>query len=105
MRTTILIAMTLTLAACGRERVNYVEFDGEFYQGRVSSDRADRHDFTASVRPVSQGLDGARLALAYEGTKHCVGIYGTSRIDWQVLPEEASQIDGETLSAAGTCVE
>jgi hypothetical protein len=107
-------AITLTLAAlvalggCGTKRINNYAFEGEFYQTRTQSSRADRKAFVATARPLSKGLEGARQAAAFEGTKHCLDYYGTSLIDWATGPDtddEALEIEGDTLVYRGRCVE
>ena len=111
-RIALFLTLILSLSACGdrgfglgRDRV---AFDGQNYRGAVRTERRDRINFTASVRPVSASLDGAILAAEYEGIKHCIKFFGTSRIDWSVGPETdraALPIDGDTLIFTGRCVE
>jgi hypothetical protein len=104
------LAMALTTTACSQNRgINVVAFDGAFYKGKTRSERSNRKDFTATVRPVSaQRLTGALAAGRYEGIKHCIGYYGTSDITWLVGPDtppEQLRVEGDTLTLRGTCVE
>ncbi|MDU8910556.1 hypothetical protein [Aestuariicoccus sp. MJ-SS9] len=104
----ILGLAALTLTACGRDRANNVVFDGVYYRGAAKGDRDDRMNFVATVRPVSSGLDGARAAALYEGTKYCITYIGRSDIDWAIGPEtdaDALPIEGDTLTYRGRCTE
>ncbi|WP_047997007.1 hypothetical protein [Puniceibacterium sp. IMCC21224] len=107
MRTVLLITCaTLVLASCTRDRANVHAFNGVNYRGKVSSTRADRQHFVATVSPVSKGLEGAIEAGRYEGTKHCIEFYGTSDIDWVVgpdTPQDQLRLDGDALTFQGAC--
>ncbi len=108
--TLTIVAVVLTIAGCSRSQgTNVVAFNGVFYNGKIGAERSNRKDFTATVRPVSgQTLTGAREAGRYEGIKHCIRYYGTSDIDWVVGPEtppERLQVQGDTLTFRGSCVE
>jgi hypothetical protein len=99
----------LLLAGCDRERPNSYRFEGNYYPAKAKSiDSKDRSGFTANVRGVSQGLEGARQAAAYEATKYCVNTLGTSDVTWTVGPDapiEAIQSDKDSITVTGTCVE
>ena len=109
MRALILLASAaLVLAACGQRDPNRIAFDGVFYRADAKAPRNDRKNFVATVRPVSEGLEGARAAGGYEGIQHCITYYGTSDIAWTVGPDtppEALSVENDTLTFEGTCVE
>lgn len=101
-----LLALT-TLAACGVGDTA-VLFDGMQYKGRLEVDKENRRNFVATVSPVSQGLEGAREAAHYEGTRYCVRNYGRSDIAWVLDPEAeatALNIAEDTLTVQGRCAE
>lgn len=101
------LAAALLLSACENPNAGPV-FDGMRYTGRISLDKEDKRSFTATVAPVSQGVEAAREAARYEGTQHCVRNYGTSEIDWRLSPDAdraALQIAEDQMTVAGRCVE
>jgi hypothetical protein len=106
MRYLVLTVLALiTLAGCTAEE-DRIRFDGQLYRAKLSSDSDNRRAFTATASPVSNSLQGAREAAAYEAISYCVRQYGTSRILWDVGPDTADDalpIDRDTLSYAGTC--
>ncbi len=114
-RLIVITGLVLSTAACSGGLGNRFGFgkdkeffDGQRYQGSAKSDRSDRHQFVASVRPVSASFDGAIEAARYEGVKHCIKYFGTSDIIWSVgpdTPRDALVIEKDTLSFAGTCEE
>lgn len=100
-----MVALGAALLAAGCGGRSEIAFDGEVYRARAAQGET-RQDFTVSVRPVSAGLQGARLAGAHEAKRYCIVNYGSSRIAWAVGPEtEASTlpVEGNTLTLAGTC--
>ena len=85
-----------------------VLFDGLSFNGRLNADKEDKRSFVASVKPVSQGLEGAREAARYEGTTYCIRKYGNSAIDWTAGPDAeatALNIVEDTLTVRGRCAE
>lgn len=88
----------------GKEKIT---FDGvEFRSSAKAVSKEDYASFTASVKPASASLNGARGAAEYEGIKYCIKNYGTSRIDWAIGPETdpaALTVDSDTLTFAGRC--
>ena len=104
----ILTCIALSLTACSRFGRSTTLFDGQYYSGRTRTAGDDKHDFTATVRPVSKGLNGAREAGRHEGTKYCIRNYGVSRIDWTVGPDTPDAqlgISDDTLTFVGRCTE
>lgn len=106
MRIAVLIVLMLTVAACGRNRVNFNEFDGVSFRSGVKSEDNTRYVFNATVRPFSASEEGAREAGRYEGTKHCINHFGTSDIEWLQGPDDAELVvNDDTLELKGRCVE
>ncbi|ETW11787.1 hypothetical protein ATO8_16108 [Roseivivax marinus] len=106
----ILTILTASLALAGcTETSKRIRFDGEFYRSNASAPRSDRHNFVVTSGPLSRGIEGARQAALYEGTRHCMTYYGTSKIDWAVHPTQdpvqALTIDGDRIVVQGRCVE
>lgn len=100
-------AAVMTLAGC-EDPKNAVLFDGMRYTGRLQADSEVKRNFTATVTPVSQGLEGAREAARYEGTTYCVRNYGNSDIAWTLSPDaEATglSIVEDVLTVQGRCAE
>lgn len=100
-------AASLMLTGC-EDPKNATLFDGMRYSGRLQADSEDKRSFTATVSPVSQGLEAAREAARFEGTTHCVRNYGSSDIDWVLSPDAeatALSITDDQLSVQGRCAE
>ncbi|MHA6347175.1 hypothetical protein [Roseivivax sp. CAU 1761] len=98
----------LALAACA-ETGGRVPFNGEYYRSRVSAPALDKASFSVSTGPVSRGVEGARKALHYEATRHCVAHLGTSDIAWSAepltAPLSALSREGGRLASSGLCLE
>lgn len=95
----------LTLAACGLNE-NRPTFDGKLFRAKLSKVDKQRDQFSVTVSPVSQSLDGAREAGRYEATKHCIAQFGTSDIVWVNGPdgEEGTLIvTDDKLQLRGAC--
>ncbi|WP_232796480.1 hypothetical protein [Roseovarius salinarum] len=88
-RAAALIALPALLGGCGNmtEFSDRMYFDGNYYPAKVKHDRENRRIFTLTVRRIGQGIEGAREAARYEGTRYCVDEYGTSEIAWVVAPD------------------
>lgn len=100
-------AALLTLAGC-EDPKKAILFDGMRYSGRLQADSENKRNFTATVAPVSQGLEGAREAARYEGTTYCVRKYGSSDIAWSLGPDaEATGLSvvDDQLTVQGRCAE
>ena len=98
----------MALAACGQNRTNFHQFDGQTFSGRAKGEERGSASFAATVNGVSKSLDGARQAVAYEAVQYCINTYGTSDIVWQNAPDadrDALLIDGDSLTVNGICVE
>lgn len=97
----------LALAGCDKKK-EWEPFEGIYFKAKASP--VDKKEtlavFTATVWKVSQSLDGARQAVAYEGTKYCIAKYGTSKIDWTVGPDtpvENLTVVDDKLTYSGRC--
>lgn len=100
----ILIA-ALALSACGK---NAFEYAGSNHRAKVKSARSDRSVMVIPTKKVSDGLEGARAAAAFEATRHCVKFYGSSDIVWTIgpdTPDDQLPIDGEVVTFSGECLE
>ena len=97
----------LSLTACDRlNRVNHHPFNGTYFRTSVKSERANRQNFTLTVRRAADNLEGAREAGRYAATKHCVKYRGTSDIIWSQGPDmdvQAFLTQGGELVLAGQC--
>ena len=52
------------------------------------------------------GIDGAIQAAEYQAVKHCIHLYGTSDIDWEVgpdTPKDQLSITSDSLTLSGRC--
>ena len=103
----VLVLCCSFASGCERWQRDRVTFDGMFFPASAKPvDRRDRTQFVATVRRADQSEDAARQAVAYEGVKYCIKWFGISNIDWEIDPgADAFQIDGDTVSANGTCTE
>lgn len=107
MRTAVILSTLLLLAGCA-DPAKEVLFDGMRYSGRLNADSDDKRSFVATVSPVSQGLEAAREAARYQGTRYCVRKYGRSDIDWTVSPDakaDALQFVDDVMTVQGRCAE
>ena len=100
----LLMISALILTACGRS--DAVTFDDQVYRAKLS--RVDREliTFSVDVSPVSASFEGALEAGRYEATRHCIENFGTSKIDWEIGPDddpETLAIVNDTLSFQGSC--
>jgi hypothetical protein len=81
-------------------------FDGFYFKAKAADIDDDRSRFTVTVFKVSQTLQGAREAGAYEATRYCIENFGTSRIAWVAPPDapaESLTIVDDTLTFQGEC--
>jgi uncharacterized protein YceK len=104
----ILTCVALAISGCSRLGRSTTLYDGQYYSAKARNTGDDKHDFTVTVRPVSNGLEGARQAGHHEGTKYCIRQYGVSSIDWTVgpdTPDTQLAFDDSTLTFVGRCVE
>ena len=103
----LMLIATLLLTACsGERRADRIPFDGQYF--RTDSKKLDqqRKNFEVTVRPVSASLNGALEAGLHEGTRYCIGNFGTSDIRWVTGPESengAVPISNDRLVLQGTC--
>ncbi|WP_136441446.1 hypothetical protein [Pacificoceanicola onchidii] len=113
-RVVLLSALALSAAGCSsiNDRFGFGQnpevFDGQRYRTAAKSERGNRASFVATARPVSASLDGAIEAARYESIQHCIRYFGTSDIDWASgpdTPREALQIEDDTLTFVGTCLD
>lgn len=96
----------LAVAACAKKE-SRVYFNGKFYPTKETKQSDDRQSFKVSVRRADQGLDGAREAGRYAGTRYCLENFGTSEISWMQGPDAEDgvlTIDGGKLILTGRCV-
>lgn len=113
-RVVLLSALALSVSGCAsiNDRFGFGQnpevFDGQRYRTNSKSERSNRLSFVATARPVSASFDGAIEAARYEAIQHCIKFYGTSDIVWEVgpdTPRESLQIEDDTLTFAGSCVD
>lgn len=104
----IILSLGMALAsttACSRlQRDDGIRFDGERFRiqaKRVSKD--DRKSFVSTASPASKTMEGAREAAIYGGTRYCINEFGTSLIAWTHGPEDAPQLNGDSLVLEGQC--
>lgn len=107
-RSAIISAAALLMLAGCEDPKNATLFDGMRFAGRLQADSEDKRAFTATVAPVSQGLEAAREAARYEGTTYCVRKYGSSDINWTLSPDAeatALSVTEDQLTVQGRCAE
>jgi hypothetical protein len=95
----------LALGGCSNDD-DRIAFDGHFYRTKVQKVDRQLDVFTVRVRDVAQSLEGAREAGEYAAIEHCVGLFGSSDIDWAVGPDtpaEALVVENNSFTLAGTC--
>ncbi|EAQ01808.1 hypothetical protein OB2597_00285 [Pseudooceanicola batsensis HTCC2597] len=106
-----LVAVT-ALSACSRQGGgrnllgNRVEFDGQYFRTRVSSDRENRAAFVVTVRDPGRSLVGAREAARHKANEYCIRQYGLSDIEWDISPDAedaALPIIDRELVLSGVC--
>ncbi|WP_299148650.1 hypothetical protein [uncultured Tateyamaria sp.] len=101
-----LLIAALALSACAERKADRVAFDGQFFRSNASKVDKQRNQFEISVSPVSASLEGAREAGRYEATRYCIGIFGSSNVDWIEGPDAEDgtlRISGDKLLLRGTC--
>lgn len=102
----LISALLLCLAACQRREP--VLFEGIKFKTRVDTQRADRRDFTASVRGASRNIEAARQAGRFAGTVYCLDKFGGSEIEWSAAAEAAADqltpAADDTLTFQGRCL-
>lgn len=106
MLTALLLIAALLLTACAERRADRIAFDGQFFRASSKKLDKDRINFEVTVRPVSASLDGAREAGRQEGTRYCVGNFGSSDIDWISGPDAEDgrlRVSKDTLQLLGRC--
>ena len=102
----MLIAILLLAACSGERRADRIPFDGQFFRTDAKKLNKDRLDFVVTVRPVSASVNGALAAGLHEGTRYCIGNFGSSDIRWANGPEaddNTLQISNDRLVLQGTC--
>lgn len=104
----LIIGTAVLIAACTPREDTREPFDGFYFKAKTSATdkKTDLALFTATISGVSQSLDGARQAGAYEGTKYCIAQYGTSQIAWTVGPDTDPKdltIVDDKLTFSGRC--
>lgn len=102
----LVVVCCLAAASCAK-RQERVLFDGNFYPTKSKADKSDRANFVVTVRRVSRGIDGARMAGGHEGTRYCIENFGTSVIEWTQGPDAEDgtlQMSGGNLVLRGRCI-
>lgn len=107
-RTALVLAVAggLVLAGCSNNS-DRVFFNGNYYPAKAKRDKDTDKGFVVTVQRISKGLDGAREAGRYEGTRYCIKTFGTSEIDWVRGPDAEDgtlQVSGSRLVLSGKCV-
>ncbi len=104
----LILGVAVVIAACTPREEKREAFDGAYFKTKTSAvdKKATRAVFTTTITGVSQTLDGARQAAAYEGTRYCIEQYGTSQIAWTIGPDTEPQnlrIVDDKLTFSGRC--
>lgn len=102
----LVLAGGLGVAGCANNS-DRVYFNGNYYPAKAKRDKDVTQGFVVTVQRVSKGLDGAREAGRYEGTRYCIKTFGTSEIDWVRGPDAKDgtlQVSGSRLVLSGRCV-
>ena len=98
----------LALVAGCTEREERVLFEGNYYPGKARGEKADRRDFTATVKRAGRGLEGAQKAAVHEATSYCIATFGTSDIAWSgVADGQEGPVyirSGGRVSVTGRCM-
>lgn len=101
------LCVLMALGGC-TEKAKRVTFDGKYYPTREKgAGKAERDQFTVTVRRASQGLDGAREAGRHGGSKYCIKNFGTSEIEWARGPDDPAEtliINNSNLVFSGRCI-
>jgi hypothetical protein len=103
---TILILLTVALTACSKKEDASIRFDGQYFKTKAKKADDDLAEFTVTITPVSSSVAGALAAGEYEGTKYCIGNFGSSVIRWTVGPKtdpKQIQVVDNTLTLLGRC--
>ncbi len=96
----------LAVSACTKKE-NRVLFNGLYYPSKAKSASDNRQGFAVTVKRATKGLDGAREAGRYEGTRYCLKNFGTSEIKWAQGPDADNgtlNLSGSSLKLTGSCV-
>ncbi|GAW34021.1 hypothetical protein RA2_01066 [Roseovarius sp. A-2] len=100
-------AVVIALLASCASREERVFFDGNFYPPKSGGERSDRRNFTATVKRVSRGVEGAQKAAVHEATRYCLKNFGTSDIAWAGVAEgEIGPVylrSGDRITVEGRC--
>jgi hypothetical protein len=101
----ILLTLTALGVLAGCQTQERILFDGKYFRTKASNVDKQRDQFTVTVRNASQSIEGAREAGRYEGTRYCVGNYGSSDIVWAVGPDTpgALRLVDDRLIFRGAC--
>lgn len=103
-----LALISLAVLASCTEREQRVLFEGNYYPGKARAEKADRRNFTASVRRAGRGANGAQQAVFYEATRYCLDNFGTSEIEWVGVSDGSEGPvyvrSGDTVSVKGRCI-
>jgi len=103
-----IVALSLVMLAGCADREERVIFDGNYYPAKSKGEKAERRDFTASVRRVSRRPEGAQKAVLHEATRYCLQNFGTSEIEWADVPAGGEgpvyARSGDSLSVSGRCI-
>jgi hypothetical protein len=79
-------------------------FEGHQFRARAEQVGEEREDFQVTVHRVSQSIEGARQAGAYEAVRYCIKEFGASDATWTVGPEsEGLTVVDDTLTLRGRC--
>ena len=102
----LVLVAGLGLSACTKNSER-IFFNGEFYPAKAKRDKNVKQGFVVTVRRANRGIEGAREAGRYEGTRYCVQNFGTSEVDWTRGPDGeggALAVKGSSLVLTGSCV-
>ncbi|MFP7673315.1 hypothetical protein ACG74X_08165 [Marivita sp. S0852] len=101
-------AVLLIVAACGRDELDTVTYEGARFAGDLSFERGDRAAFVATGGPASVSLEGAKRAASYQVVQHCIAYLGSSDVAWANGPdvEDADLvIQDDRVVLSGRCIE
>lgn len=100
-----LLGAVIAVAGCQNDN-DRIRFDGKYFPTKVSKVDGQRDEIVVTVREVAQSPKGALAAGRYAAVAYCVGLYGSSDIQWVVGPDtDPSQIriTDNTMTFRGTC--
>ena len=109
LRVTLIAALILSTAACGRfgigDQSRRAESNVELpFRAKLS--KGEERAFTVAVTHEGNGVEEVRESVRFEATKYCLLNFGGSDAEWEIDPASedwAFTQDGAQLIFAGEC--